>query len=493
MENPNDPYLTPEERAALNKKNASTGLKVTVLIVLVVLLAVGILLPIKLVPNAMSSIATTLTSIFVPNKTVKITTDKTVINSGENFIISWDGAHKTNGSYSLSYECTNGFHLETSIHQPNETIACNTPFYFSPDTNSINLTAFSEGQRYSDVKITIGFLENNGTNTDTLADKVVTITNPAISDNLATSDSPATTTKPKPTVVTPKPVAVKPTPKPVKKPAPVYYPSTPSYPVSNQYGLPDLVVRPIAVGYVNNNGVFIPSSVVYNNQQAAVKFAIVNVGTKNSGSFTFSADLPSNTDPRYNAGDQQSLAPGERIEYVLSFKNLKNIQNNGATIYVDQPNYVRELSESNNIARMNIVNGNVFGSNNNSGYGNADLSVRILDTGYVNRSSGTYYASGSVSSSDRVGVRFEVVNNGTSATGNWQFTANLPASDYNAVNYTSDNEPSLNPGEKFIFTLNFDNIRNAGYNTVSVTVDSANQVNESSENNNTTSATIYRN
>lgn len=481
MENPNGSFEPqPEEK----KKRASTGLKVTVLVILVVLLAVGILLPIKLVPNAVSSIATTITSLFIPNKNVKITVDKTVINSGETFTISWDGSHKTNGSYSLSYECDTGLRLETSVNQPNETIACGTPYYFSPNTNSIDLIAYSEANRYADVTMTLGFLEDGATNPQTLSTKVVTITNTNVSDNFATNSGTSTDSS-STTEVTQEPVTENTTP---TKPSTTNS-SEPTHAASNPNGLADLEVHPIAVGYINSNGIFIPSNFVSANQQAAIKFAIINVGNKNSGSFTFSADLPSNTDPRYNAGDQPNLAPGDRIEYVLSFKNLINAQNRVATIYADQSNFIPESSKANNIARMHITNGNAIGSTN----GNADLSVRIIDTGVVNRNTNILTPTASVNSGDRVGVRFEVINNGSTATGNWQFSANLPTSDYNAVNYSSDVQPSLNPGERFVFTLSFDNIRNIGNNTATITVDSSNQVYESSESNNTVSANIYRN
>ena len=104
------------------EKAPSTTLKVVVLILLVALLIVGILLPIKLVPNAFNSVTDTFKSWFNKEKVVEITTNTTSINSGDQVVLSWNNAPKTEGTYALSYGCTNGVHVETSIVSPNETV-----------------------------------------------------------------------------------------------------------------------------------------------------------------------------------------------------------------------------------------------------------------------------------------------------------------------------------------------------------------------------------
>jgi hypothetical protein len=454
----------------------STGVKITVLVILIALLAAGILLPIKIIPNAFSSIGSSISSFFKGNESQKLSVDRSTINSGEQFTLSWDGSHRTDGTYALTYECGTGLRLETSINQPNEAITCGNTFYFAPNENAINLTAITASTQFTDLKMDLGFLQNGASTVDTIGNITVTVTN----NNLPEALTPSTaTTTPKPaTPVVVKPVTPKPKPKPV---------ITPTKPVSNPNGIADLEVRAVATGYLTDTGIFIPSATVTSNRQAAIKFQVVNVGNKNTGTWTFTVDLPSETDPRYVSGNQQNLGPGDRIEYVLGFSNVLHIQNNIATVSVDPLNFIRERSETNNIVRMSITNGD-YGTQN----GKADLTIRMLDTGIVNRSTGTYTIATRATSGDRVAARFEVTNNGTIPTGVWRFQATLPTSDTNNQLFLSDTLPSLNPGEKRTYTVGFENLQNVGTNTITITVDSANQVSETNENN-TASISINRN
>lgn len=473
MDNPNE----------TQKRTLSTGSKIAILVILIVLLAIGILLPIKIVPRAVSDLANSISSFFFGKKTITVTASPSEINTGDTFKLSWTGDHKTNGTYTLSYECATGVHLETSVNQPNETIACGSSYYFTPNDNSVDIAGFSEANRYTDVTIGLGFLENGATTIDNLGTTTVTITNP----NIAGTDTSGGTTTPnttKPGTTTPPSTTREPSEgtkgtKPSVKPTP-----TPSHAVSNPNGIADLEVRPIAVGFITRTGAFVPSASVPVNQQAAIKFQIVNVGDKNTGVWGFSADLPSDTDPRFVSGPQQNLGPGDRIEYVLGFKNLKNVPSNTAVIYADPSNFIQEASKVNNVARMVI--------NNGLGYGQPDLVVRVLDTGVINKSTGAYVKTGSVYANDRAAIRFEVQNIGTGAANSWKFRAILPTLDLNNINYISDVQPPLLPGQKYIYTVGFENVRFLGNNTISIHVDSDNVVTELNENNNFVNGNINR-
>jgi hypothetical protein len=461
------------------KKKPSTAMKVTVLIALVVLLAVGILIPIKVVPDAVSSVASSITSFFMPKEDITLSTANTNITSGDTITLTWNGKHRSDGAYSLTYACVTGLHMESSTNQANESIACNSPFYFSPNDNSVDVKILSDASRFADAVITLGFLENGATTVDTLDEITITVTN----SNNTDSVTPVATTTPSTPTETPATEEEE----PATEEEPVV---TPSRPVSNPNGMADLEVRPIAVGYLTETGVFVASASVSAHQQAAIKFQIVNVGDKNTGSWTFSADLPSDTDPRFTSGAQQNLGPGDRIEYVLGFKNIKNVAQNTAVVNADPSNMITERSKTNNSVRMIVINNQGQGTVST---GKADLVVRVLDTGIVNRSNGTYTPASTVGSNDRVAVRFEVQNVGTEATGSWRFQANLPTNDSNNVNFNSDTQVSLLPGQKATFTVAFENVKSAGNNTVTITVDSNANVSEANENNNSTTANIYRN
>jgi len=74
-------------------------------------------------------------------------------------------------------------------------------------------------------------------------------------------------------------------------------------------------------------------------------------------------------------------------------------------------------------------------------YGLPDLSVRMLSV---------------IPQGNRVAVQFEIVNNGTNvARAGWTFNAQLPLTP--AYTYQSQTQQALNPGDKIVYTLGFDN------------------------------------
>jgi hypothetical protein len=85
---------------------------------------------------------------------------------------------------------------------------------------------------------------------------------------------------------------------------------------------------------------------------------------------------------------------------------------------------------------------------------------------------------------DLVAVQFDIANVGGSSSGPWYFSANLPTSPMTP--YVSPQQASLTPGAHIVNTLKFDHVMSGGGN-FTVTVDPANIVQESNENNNTAS------
>ena len=96
-------------------------------------------------------------------------------------------------------------------------------------------------------------------------------------------------------------------------------------------GLPDLAVSIIATGYLTSASAdtFAASSSVPYGQRPAVHFVIKNAGTNWSGTWSFSASIPTSPAYTFHSPTQQSLAPGESIEYTLGFDS--------ATIGANQP------------------------------------------------------------------------------------------------------------------------------------------------------------
>ncbi len=263
----------------------------------------------------------------------------------------------------------------------------------------------------------------------------------------------------------------------------------------------DLAVRVISTGIINRtNNQFIAEPTINSGDKAAVRFEIVNQGDKATGNWTFSALLPTQSAQNiYTSPVERSLAPGDRIEFTMGFEGITS----GAQsliISADEGNIVPESNENNNTATIPFsISGYSNGNNYNNGgyYGNGtlpDLAVQVLQTGGSS-------------------VQFQVTNIGGSATGNWSWSATLPTGatyngynngynnynqNYNQGNYQSDIQPSLGAGQSVVFTMNFNsnsypynnNYSNSGSNQIFIQVDSANQVPESNESNNTATAYV---
>ena len=121
-------------------------------------------------------------------------------------------------------------------------------------------------------------------------------------------------------------------------------------------------------------------------------------------------------------------------------------------------------------------------------YGQADLAVRILQIGLMSNGTNLITNQSQFSYQDMIGIRFEVRNDGDSATGAWNFTAVLPSN--STPTYNSNTQVSLRPGESIVFTLGFSNLSNQRTGTININVDPQNMVSESVEYNNLASQTI---
>lgn len=122
------------------------------------------------------------------------------------------------------------------------------------------------------------------------------------------------------------------------------------------YGQADLAVRITQVGYLTSNTTdsFVSGVIVPSGDNAAVKFSVTNVGTNISGPWSFTANLPTNTSFVFTSNPQQSLRPGERIDFTLGFDRAQSGIRQ-ITITADSGNQVSESNESNNTAVSNIT------------------------------------------------------------------------------------------------------------------------------------------
>ncbi len=134
------------------------------------------------------------------------------------------------------------------------------------------------------------------------------------------------------------------------------YPAGGTASTATLYGQPDLAVSITDVGYLTNNSTdsFVSGVIVPSGDNAAVKFSVTNIGTNISGSWIFNANLPTNTSFIFTSNPQQSLRPGERIDFTLGFDRAQSGIRQ-ITITADPNNQVSESNETNNTAVSNIT------------------------------------------------------------------------------------------------------------------------------------------
>lgn len=122
------------------------------------------------------------------------------------------------------------------------------------------------------------------------------------------------------------------------------------------YGKPDLAIVQAVPGYLTtaDTASFVPSPTVPSTYRPAIRFVVQNIGTNVSGTWDFSATLPTSPAFTYNSAQQISFMPGDRIDYVLSFDRPLPGTGNKITITLDPSNLVSESNKSNNTSTMTI-------------------------------------------------------------------------------------------------------------------------------------------
>ena len=126
-------------------------------------------------------------------------------------------------------------------------------------------------------------------------------------------------------------------------------------------------------------------------------------------------------------------------------------------------------------------------------HGDADLTVNFLAIGLVDRRTGEFDKMDELPrklpTNKRAAIRFEIVNKGTNiADEDWRFSVALPTSP--AYTYKSDEQPSMFPDDRILYTVGFDRVKNADEGTYTIRIDIDDDIDESSESNNTESGEV---
>lgn len=138
-------------------------------------------------------------------------------------------------------------------------------------------------------------------------------------------------------------------------------PQNPGAPVSDPNGLADLAPTILATGklvggFAAEN--FVAASDLVKNDRIAVKFAVENKGTKETGTdWRFNVIMPTETTYIFEGKSEhvQNLLPGEKIEYVIGFDRSKVGKDLQIAVAVDHNKGVTESDETNNGAFVKIT------------------------------------------------------------------------------------------------------------------------------------------
>lgn len=122
-------------------------------------------------------------------------------------------------------------------------------------------------------------------------------------------------------------------------------------------GLPDLAVVINATGYLTTTSTdsFIVNSTVPAGMRPAVSFTIKNVGTNTTGSWRWSASVPTSTGYIYQSQPQQSLNPGDSIDYILGFDQASIGANETISVTANFDHAIQESNMNNDSASATLT------------------------------------------------------------------------------------------------------------------------------------------
>jgi hypothetical protein len=262
--------------------------------------------------SSLASIAETIQEYRPSELTIEL--PKNIVNSGETFTVNWTDMGA--GTYEFTYVCTEGTSLSVRTDEGLlRDIACTDVLTLPDDVHGLFLTVRAGEQRFSDVDFTVTFDAKKG---DThIATGRVTVVNATMGVKpqvVATETAEVSTiTLPPPTPVVP-PSQPTPSRPAVSQPAASIVAFTPK---SYESGFVDLRARYLGVGTIEN-GAFVPKATFTDDDTAAFRFEVKNIGTKTSDTWTYTLSLPGGS--TYESDPQTGLTPNEKAVFTVGFE-----------------------------------------------------------------------------------------------------------------------------------------------------------------------------
>ena len=287
---------------------------------------------------------TSIGSIFPSTPKVSVTAPKSAV-AGEPISVSWQYSGKEAGSYSFLYQCEKGFAFATGVGTALENIPCGEAINVGSSTNATIVPVFTTKPATSSMQASLTVIFATDAGSRIQGDASVTVTT-----NAAPTASVASNAQPSTNLSASKISATQPKKSPITAPTKRVIALVPHA----ASGPADLAVRMIMVGVIDaSSGALIPREPISPAEIVGVEFDVANVGGSASGSWNFTAQLPTGYQGYlYTSPAQISLMPGEHIVNVLRF--APNMRPGTITVTADPFGQVYDADRSNNIAVTQI-------------------------------------------------------------------------------------------------------------------------------------------
>jgi len=338
-----------------NNRSKDTAIKTLAIVGFTAVIVLGVWLAVQVVqlaPSAFSALASLADNVYNTPDAAELSavSSKSVVNTDENFEILWNELDRT-GTYTFTYECEEGVSLRLENADGDlETVPCGQSVVL-PTGGAAMARITSTNRRFIDVDYTVSFQsEREGSERISDIDKVTVVNATIPQGGLVAGADDSESEEEEPTApsvpTTPSEDAEEETPTTPTTPAPPvitppHYTYTYRLPESNPRGFIDLQMTYLGVGTIDDT-VFLPRAELDNDDPAAIRFAVKNIGTKTSGTWRYELELPNGED--YRSGLQEPLKPQEQATIVLGF----NVEDTGTKSFSGEVTTSEDRSRANN-------------------------------------------------------------------------------------------------------------------------------------------------
>ncbi|MEI6346178.1 MAG: CARDB domain-containing protein [bacterium] len=346
-------------------ESSMKSLSIVGLIAILAVISFGLVKATPAIIRGVAAAAVSLSSVFIPAEKLVVSSDAYTIGSGDTFTLKWaldtSSTSPVGGSYTISYPCIEGVHLEAVGRGSNDIIFCNTVFHFLNNDNSLALVGYSTKGATVNLPVSLYFTRNEESSPSTRSSATITITGETSADavkppvktaaNTNTGTTGANNTVNTNTSNTGSNTGINGS---FQNTQIVQIPGTgiSTAGTSNPNGSIDLTANILETGYINKETLaFVPAKEVKPDQRAAIRFEIVNLGTKAAKDWTFAAVLPTFPGYIFQSNSQPALNPGDRAQFTLGFDSILKKTENEFVINVDPIGSVQETNKTNNIIK----------------------------------------------------------------------------------------------------------------------------------------------